>query len=53
MKKDEILKKLDEDIPLTKEEEVFYLTEILGHTKEEAERIIEIAENKDPNVLID
>lgn len=53
MKKDEILKKLNDSIPLTKEEEIFYLTEILGHTKEEAERIIEISENNDPNVLID
>lgn len=53
MTKEEIFKKLDSETPLTKEEEMFYLTEILGHSEEEAARIIEIAENKDENKLID
>lgn len=53
MNKEEILKKLENKEPLTREEDLFYLIEILGHTKEEAERILEINDNKDPNLLID
>lgn len=53
MDKTLILKKLQENRALTSAEERFYLIEILGYTPEEAETIITINENKDPDVIID
>ena len=53
MNKEDIIQKLDKNEPLTSEEELFYLMEILGHTEEEAKRILEINDNKDPNIIID
>lgn len=53
MNKEDILNKLDKNESLTREEELFYLVEILGHTHEDAKRILEINDNKDPNIIID
>ena len=38
---------------LTSEEEFIYLTEVMGHSEEEANTIISIAENAEETFLID
>ena len=48
-----ILKKIDADLPLTREENLLYLQFIFGVSKSEAARILTITENDDPTVLID
>jgi len=53
MNKEDIIQKLDKNEPPTREEELFYLMAILGHTEEEAIRILEINDNKDPNIFLD
>jgi hypothetical protein len=53
MDKEKILQKVNDNLPLTPEEELFYLSEIIGYSRQEAERIIEIADNANPNILID
>jgi hypothetical protein len=53
MDKETILEKLKANIPLSRDEEFFYLTEIIGMSKNEAERAIEISENQDAHTLID
>lgn len=40
MDKNEIIEKVEKDIPLTREETIFYLTEIQGVSLEDAEMII-------------
>ena len=49
----EILKKIDADVPLDREENLLYLRFIFGVSLQEAKRILAITENTDPNVLID
>ena len=51
--KEEIINKVKAGKDLTKDEELYYLAKILNFTDEEAEQIIAIAENKDPNLIID
>lgn len=53
MDKEKIIEKVKTKIPLTREEELFYLTVIGGFTKKEADTILAIAENKNPELLID
>lgn len=48
-----ILNKIKNGIQLSLDEEMYYLTEILLHSKEEAKKIITIANNKNKTVLID
>ena len=48
-----VLQKLSQGVELTREEEIYYLTEIVGYSKEKAERIMAIAANKNQNVIID
>lgn len=49
----EIIRKASTNEELTKEESLFYWTEVIGMTEEEAERIWEISENDNPDILID
>ena len=51
--KNDIINKVKAGKELTREEEVFYMTEVLNFTTPEAENIITIAENKDKNLIID
>lgn len=51
--KDSVMAKVDAGADLTREEDIFYFTNILNHTLEEALHILAIVENKDPNVIID
>jgi len=53
MDREKILEKVKNKIDLTVDEELFYLTEIAGYSREEAETMITVAENKDSNLLID
>ena len=53
MDKDTIIKKIEDGKELSQEENLYYLTEIIGHSKEMSERIIAIANNKDNNILMD
>lgn len=48
-----ILKKIENDIELTDEEYKYYLMHILNHSEHEADTIITISKNTDPNVKID
>ena len=48
-----VLKKIDQEKSLTREEELFYLTRILQLPSDDANRIIAIAENKDKTLIID
>ena len=47
MDKDKIIEKVKNKLPLTQDEDLFYLTEV------EAVTMIKIASNKDKNKLID
>jgi hypothetical protein len=51
--KEEIIAKVKAGKELTREEELFYLTQVQTFTDEEADNIIAIAENKDKNLIID
>jgi hypothetical protein len=51
--KEDIINKVNAGKDLTREEELFYLTRVQKFTAEEAERIIAIGENKNPNLIID
>lgn len=51
--KEEVINKVKMGKDLTREEELFYLTEVQKFTREEAERIFTITENKNPNLIID
>ena len=53
LKREDILAKVKAKKKLTKKEEIFYLVEIVGFTKQEAKRILAIANNKNPNILLD
>ncbi|MEX6691249.1 hypothetical protein QTN47_27315 [Danxiaibacter flavus] len=52
---DEIMAKVNAGIELSKEEEIFYLVKIMRAAKDrdDAIRIIAIADNNDPNLIID
>ena len=51
--KNEILKKVENDVDLSDVEYKYYLMQILNHTEREADSIIAIKNNKDPHVIID
>ena len=53
MDKDKIIERVKNKIPLTQQEELFYLTEVANIPTEEAITIMNIAESKDKNKLID
>ena len=53
MDKDKIIEKVKNKLPLTQDEELFYLTEVAKVPKDEAVTMIKIASNKDKNKLID
>ncbi len=52
---EEIMAKVNAGIELSKEEEIFYLVKIMRAAKDrdDAIRIIAIADNQDPNLIID
>lgn len=51
--KEEIIKKINAGKDLTREEELYYLTKVQRFSQEEAERVIAIGENTNPNLIID
>lgn len=51
--KDTIIAKVKAGKYLTREEELFYLTQVQKFSEEEAERIMAIGENTDKNLIID
>jgi formylmethanofuran dehydrogenase subunit E len=53
IEKREILEKARNNIVLTRDEEIFYLTEISGYTLAKAKIIIAIAANNNPDLLLD
>jgi hypothetical protein len=53
MNEKEIIQKINDKIPLTEEEELYYMIEIVGFDPDEARAIIEINKNTDKNILID
>ena len=53
MDKDTIIKKVKAGEALTREENLFYLTEIVGLPQEKAEGIITINENTDEHLILD
>ena len=53
IKADAIVKKIKSGKNLSRSEEIFYLTVVIGHTLQEAKTIIAIAENTNECLLID
>ena len=53
MKRKEILSKIEKGKKLTRKEDIFYLTRIVGFSLHQARVILAIAANKNPNVIID
>lgn len=51
--KDTIIAKVKAGEDLTREEELFYLTQVQRFSEEEAKRMIAIGENKDEHLIID
>lgn len=51
--KEIIIAKVKDGKDLTREEELYYLTQVQRFSQEEAERIIAIGENTNPNLIID
>ncbi|MEI6524126.1 MAG: hypothetical protein WCO37_11595 [Bacteroidota bacterium] len=51
--KEELIKKLEKGKSLTKKEERYYMKYVLNYTDEEINTIFAIANNKNPNKLID
>lgn len=51
--KKQIVEKISAGEALSETEEFFYLTVVMGHSDQETETIISIAQNEDPAVLID
>lgn len=49
----EIIDKIKAGKDLTQEENIIYFTEVMGYTKQEADNLIAIAENKNANLIID
>jgi hypothetical protein len=48
-----IIAKIKAGEDLTREEELFYLTQVQKFSEEDAERILAIGENTDKNLIID
>ena len=51
--KEVIIAKINDGKVLTDAEERWYMISVLGLSGQEADRIIAIANNKDPNVILD
>jgi hypothetical protein len=49
----DLIDKINAGKHLSREEELLYFTEVMGYTKSEAENLIAIAENDNPNLIID
>jgi hypothetical protein len=53
IKTDAIIKKIKSGKQLTRADNIFYLTVVIGHTLHGAKTILTIAENKNACILID
>lgn len=51
--KKKLIEKIEAGKKLTRQEELYYLTRVLRFTHREAERILTITSNKNPNLIID
>lgn len=51
--KESVMAKVEAGTELTRQEDIFYFTKILGFPLKETLRILAIVGNKDPNVIID
>lgn len=51
--KDQVTKKVNAGIPISREEERFYLLQVLGYPQEVVDNIFAINDNKNPSLIID